>query len=51
MGGEGGDIQWVVADHVHERWVDCFAQRRETHTEKEREMSHGEKKEKKRNYK
>ena len=49
VGGEGGDIEWVVAGHGHERWVDCFAWRRETHTGKEREMSHGGKK--KRNYK
>ena len=47
MGGEGGDIEWVVAGYGHERWVDCFARRRETHTEKEREMSHGEKRKEK----
>ena len=24
MGGEGGDIEWMVAGHGHERCVDCF---------------------------
>ena len=50
LGGEGGDIEWVVFGGGHEGWVGCFCLSRKTHThierererEREREMSHGE---------
>ena len=45
VGGEGGDIEWVVAGHGHERWVDCFClEKRDTHRERERDVSWREKK-------
>ena len=51
VGGEGGDIEWVVAGHGHERWVDCFyLEKRDTYTQRKRERCLMEGK-KKRNYK
>ena len=46
VGGEGGDIEWVVAGCGHERWVDCFcSEKRDTHRERERDVSWRKKKE------
>ena len=32
LGGEGGDIEWVVFGGGHEGWVGCFCLSRKTHT-------------------